>query len=67
MCYVFHTQQEVKNIITSMTNSNDILQIYQVFNLIMSQEIETKMYTEITFEIDFVDCIPCLLKKKMNS
>lgn len=47
-----------------MTNSNDILQIYQVFNLIMSQEIETKMYTEIPFEIDFVDCIPCLLKKK---
>lgn len=50
-----------------MTNSNDILQIYQVFNLIMSQEIETKMYTEIPFEIDFADCIPCLLKKKMNS
>lgn len=48
----------------SMTNSNDILQIYQVFNLIMSQEIETKMYTEIPFEIDFADCIPCLLKKK---
>ncbi len=47
-----------------MTNSNDILQIYQVFNLIMSQEIETKMYTEIPFEIDFADCIPCLLKKK---
>ena len=57
-------EQEVKNIITSMTNSNDILQIYQVFNLIMSQEIETKMYTEIPFEIDFADCIPCLLKKK---
>ena len=57
----------MKNIITSMTNSNDILQIYQVFNLIMSQEIETKMYMEIPFEIDFADCIPCLLKKKMNS
>lgn len=31
-------EQEVKKIITNMTNSNDILQIYQVFNLIMSQE-----------------------------
>ena len=30
----------------------------------MSQEIETKMYTEIPFVIDFSDCIPCLLKKK---
>lgn len=57
-------EQEVKKIIISMTNSNDILQIYQVFNLIMSQEIETKMYTEIPFVIDFSDCIPCLLKKK---
>ena len=57
-------EQEVKKIITSMTNSNDILQIYQVFNLIMSQKIETKMYTEIPFEIDFAYCIPCLLKKK---
>lgn len=57
-------EQEVKKIITNMTNSNDILQIYQVFNLIMSQEIETRMYAEIPFVIDFSDCIPCLLKKK---
>lgn len=57
-------KDEVQKIVESMINSNDVLQIFQVFNLIMSQEIEMRMYSNIPFQIDFSTNIDKLLEKK---
>lgn len=46
-------KEEVEIIVKEMINSNDVIQIFQVFNLIMSQEIESKLYSNIPFQIDF--------------
>lgn len=57
-------KDEVQKIVEEMANSNDVLQIFQVFNLIMSQEIEMKLYSNIPFQIDFSKIVGILLHKK---
>lgn len=57
-------KDEVQKIVEEMANSNDILQIFQVFNLIMSQEIEMKMYSNTPFQVDFSKVIDILFYKK---
>lgn len=57
-------KNEVQKIVEDLANSDDVLQIFQVFNLIMSQEIEMRMYTDVPFVIDFSDKIECLLHRR---
>ena len=57
-------KDEVQKIVEEMVNSNDVLQIFQVFNLIMSQEIEMSLYFNIPFQIDFSKIAGILLQKK---
>lgn len=57
-------KEEVERIVSEMTDSNDVIQIFQVFNLIMSQEIEERMYSNIPVEIDFSSLMENLMEKK---
>lgn len=57
-------KDELQELIKQMTSSDDVLQIFQVFNLIMSQEIESTTYSNIPFEINVLEIIDTLLNKK---
>ena len=57
-------KEEVERIVREMIDSNDVIQIFQVFNLVMSQEIEARMYSNIPVEIDFSGIMEKLIEKK---
>lgn len=55
---------EINRIIDQMIDSDDVIQIFQVFNLIISQEIEMRLYSNLPFIIDFSDKLDRLFTKK---
>lgn len=57
-------KDRLQKIIEEMANSDDVLQIFQVFNLIMAQDIAIKLNSSIPFEIDFSTIMETLLQKK---
>ncbi|MCM1494869.1 MAG: NAD glycohydrolase inhibitor [Bacteroides sp.] len=63
-----HTEirEEVQEIIKEMAESRDVLQIYQVFSLIVSQEIKKDIYSNLPVEIDFSEVLDTLFAKRVE-
>lgn len=57
-------KDELQELIKEMVKSDDVLQIFQVFNLMISQEIASRIYSNIPFEINFSEVIDTLFNKK---
>lgn len=57
-------KDEVQAIVKEMASSINVIEIYQVFSLIMSQEIKESTYSNIPFKIDFKEIIEKLLNRK---
>ncbi len=54
----------IQKMLLEMASSDDVLEIFQVYNFIISQDILCKIYSEIPFVIDFSSIIETLLKYK---
>lgn len=54
----------IQKMLLEMASSDDVLEIFQVYNFIMSQDILCKIYSEVPFVIDFSSIIETLLKYK---
>ena len=56
-------KNQIQEKLLEMANSNDVLEIFQVYNFIMSQDILCRIYTEVSFLIDFSNIIQILTSR----
>lgn len=57
-------KERIEKKFMEMSNSNDVLEVFQVFRFIMSQDMLCKIYEEIPFIIDFSSVIKVLMMRK---
>ena len=57
-------KDNIQNRLLEMANSSDVLEIFQVYNFIISQDMLCKIYTKVPFLIDFSDIIKILVMRR---
>ncbi len=56
-------KNRIQKRLLEMANASDVLEVFQVYNFIMSQDMLCRIYTDVPFMIDFSDIINTLISK----